>query len=55
MNFHILIQKKISIFQVRVPPFGQNRQKKFLPDITIHTPVESPDCVENKNDVLKNI
>jgi hypothetical protein len=27
----------------------------IIQDMIIHTPTESPDCVANKNDALKNI
>jgi hypothetical protein len=36
-------QKIFDFFLVRVPPYSENRVKIFsLPDMTIHTPLDSP-------------
>jgi hypothetical protein len=32
-----------------------DKKNFFFPHMTIHIPNESPDCVDNKNDVLENI
>jgi hypothetical protein len=38
---------KFRFFRVRVPPYGKIRPKIFLiTNITIHTPIESPELVD---------
>jgi hypothetical protein len=36
-----------------LPPYGQNKKKIiFFYGTTVHTPIESPDCVDKNNVVL---
>ena len=51
------LKKKIfNFFLVRVPPFIQKSEKKNVhPDMTIHTPIESPYRVHSKHVVFKII
>jgi hypothetical protein len=49
MNCDSWIQKKNFDFLSKGPLNGQNRKKFFFPVLTIHTPIESPGCVDKKN------
>jgi hypothetical protein len=53
MNCDIWIQKTNFDYLCMGPPYMVQKDKKlFFPDITIHTPIESPDRVDNKNGVF---
>ncbi len=50
------LRKKFLSFFCKGPPLSKKLTKIFFyPDITIHTPIESPSQVYSKNVVFKNI